>query len=1087
MSLLSDARDLREKIHTTIQNRTDKETLLFDKIFEELRAAGGDFLKNAGLIAELLQEKVSGVLQDDRKLLIERMIRLITKLPETSFARKKITEVLVEKLWDSLQHPPLTYLGDQYQYRQADGSHNNIMYPNLGKAGTPYARTVRSETKAPGARPDPGLLFDLLMSRGDAFEPNEAGISSMLFYHASIIIHDIFHTNRKDADISDTSSYLDLAPVYGSSLEQQKKVRTFINGELKPDTFSERRLLGFPPGVNILLVMYSRFHNYAARNLAAINEGGRFTPPRHLSLEEGQAWKDEQLFQVARLVTNGLYVNISLHDYLRAIANVPATDSSWTLDPRLTINKIFGGDGVPTGVGNQVSCEFNLLYRFHSAISKRDEQWSKDFYGQLFPGQDPHNISVPVLFKGITDFENSIPDDPSKRTFGGLQRKPDGTFKDEELVKILKESIEDPAGRFGANHVPNLLKPVEILGIIQARKWQVASLNEFRRFFSLKAYEKFEDINPDPYVAKTLKRLYGDVEQVEMYPGMFLEATKPKMVAGMGLCAPYTVTRAVFSDAITLVRGDRFLTLDYTPANLTNWGIQDVASDLQTLGGAKMHHLILNAFPNYFQFNSIYAMQPFYTPQENKKIFEGLGTADQFSWDPPEASPPLYPITSHAALQAVLKDNKNFRVPWGAKMASLESYMLASDTPACAAQRQVVKDLMYGDPTSLPNFATYSEQITKKLLRDRSYELGLKGVHQVDVVKEISNLAALYFAAEMCYLPLNATTGTSYTEEQLYKVLSDLTIYTFSDSDPTRSWARRRDSHAGTSKLVADMEQIIKAIPSEPTAQSAKPFYSPKTKLGKSILGQFGVGATAASGSTDDGHGHGINPLAGYGIHFAQKLLATGRSCREVAEILVGTAAAFVPNTATAFAQLIDFYLDESRATHWAEIKRLASLNTPEAEQTLTKYTLEGFRLSNSLGLLRIVVPQGQDTVSVTDNGVNINCKRGDRLFLSFIAACRDKTIFPDPNEIRLDRPSEKYVTFGEGPHQCLGKDLNIVHSTAMLKILARLPGLRRTPGDEGKLKYISKPGGIKLYLTPDWSQQTPYPTTMKLMWDGAP
>lgn len=39
------------------------------------------------------------------------------------------------------------------------------MYPELGKAGTPYARTVRSETKASGARPDPGLLFDCVFTR----------------------------------------------------------------------------------------------------------------------------------------------------------------------------------------------------------------------------------------------------------------------------------------------------------------------------------------------------------------------------------------------------------------------------------------------------------------------------------------------------------------------------------------------------------------------------------------------------------------------------------------------------------------------------------------------------------------------------------------------------------------------------------------------------------------------------------------------------------------------------------------------------------------------------------------------------------
>lgn len=159
------------------------------------------------------------------------------------------------------------------------------------------------------------------MARGDDFGANEAGISSMLLYHASIITHgescaqayietipthqrpstDVFHTSRTDTNISDTSSYLDLAPLYGSSQEEQNKIRTFMNGEIKPDTFSEKRLLGFPPGVNVMLVMYSRFHNYAARTLAAINEGGRFSPARHLGLEEGQLKRDNDIFQIARL------------------------------------------------------------------------------------------------------------------------------------------------------------------------------------------------------------------------------------------------------------------------------------------------------------------------------------------------------------------------------------------------------------------------------------------------------------------------------------------------------------------------------------------------------------------------------------------------------------------------------------------------------------------------------------------------------------------------------------------------------------------------------------------------------------------
>ena len=58
---------------------------------------------------------------------------------------------------------------------------------------------------------------------------------------------DVFRTNRKDPNISDTSSYLDLAPLYGKNLEEINEVRTFVGGRLKPDTFAEKRLIGLLP------------------------------------------------------------------------------------------------------------------------------------------------------------------------------------------------------------------------------------------------------------------------------------------------------------------------------------------------------------------------------------------------------------------------------------------------------------------------------------------------------------------------------------------------------------------------------------------------------------------------------------------------------------------------------------------------------------------------------------------------------------------------------------------------------------------------------------------------------------------------
>ena len=130
-----------------------------------------------------------------------------------------------------------------------------------------------------------------------------------------------FRTNQVDKNVSDTSSYLDLSPLYGRDRERQEAVRTMSDGLLKPDTFAEDRLLNQPPGVCIYIIMYNRFHNYVARQLKEINENAKFTvtenpPPGWVTPENmkektsdtKKAWKeyieakvDEELFQTARL------------------------------------------------------------------------------------------------------------------------------------------------------------------------------------------------------------------------------------------------------------------------------------------------------------------------------------------------------------------------------------------------------------------------------------------------------------------------------------------------------------------------------------------------------------------------------------------------------------------------------------------------------------------------------------------------------------------------------------------------------------------------------------------------------------------
>ena len=172
---------------------------------------------------------------------------------------------------------------------------------------------------------------------------------------------------------------------------------------------------------------------------------------------------------------------------------------------------------------------------------------------------------------------------------------------------------------------------------------------------------------------------------------------------------------------------------------MTNWGITEVAQDYDTLGGSKMYHLILNAFPSYFKYNSVYAMQPFYTPTESRKIFDKFGKSSLYSFDPPSKIAPPIPILTHAGLKRVLNDQKNFKVPWGESMEALNNehdFMLAGDLSSNTEQRNLVGDAIYDVTGSRKQFKDYTEEITLKLLKREVYQLGKVPFNQVDIVRE---------------------------------------------------------------------------------------------------------------------------------------------------------------------------------------------------------------------------------------------------------------------------------------------------------------------------------------------------------------
>jgi linoleate 8R-lipoxygenase / 9,12-octadecadienoate 8-hydroperoxide 8S-isomerase len=163
-------------------------------LLEDIKSLGFEDLET---LLDFMSAAVNGV-QDDNELLLERLVSLLAKLPPTSQEGKQLEGGLIHQLWESLDHPPAHTLHMKYMFREADGSNNNLQFPLMGAANTPYVRTTKPMVYQNPNLPDPNEIFDLLMARGDSWKPHPNKISSVLFYLATIIIHDVFQTVRRD-------------------------------------------------------------------------------------------------------------------------------------------------------------------------------------------------------------------------------------------------------------------------------------------------------------------------------------------------------------------------------------------------------------------------------------------------------------------------------------------------------------------------------------------------------------------------------------------------------------------------------------------------------------------------------------------------------------------------------------------------------------------------------------------------------------------------------------------------------------------------------------------------------------------------
>ncbi|KAG6861378.1 hypothetical protein C0995_000784 [Termitomyces sp. Mi166 len=901
----------------------------------------------------------------DRKGALNYGLGILARLDPNSNLGKKMNNRLINVLYNTVPHPPASYLGLQSSFRHADGGGNNFQDPNLGRAGMPYARSVQGKAGLPRTSlPDPGLVFDTILKR------------------------------HKIRSLYSREFKLDQAA--------QDKVRDKASGRglLFRDTFSDERFSFLPPATSVLLVLFSRNHNYIAKKILKINERRRwYEPPPNDPVKF--ALQDEEIFQTARLINCGHFLSAIMGDYVAGFLGM-SEGWDWSMNAFDTIQT--SDTKVDRGLGNHVSVEFNILYRWHTTLSEKDLKWTEDVFRGILGDRPFEELSLKDLGVVAHLFDN-IASNPAERTFAGLERGPDGTFFDDDLAEILYSATECPAGAFRGRGTPAVLRLAEVMGIEQSRAWGVCTMNEFRKFLGLPEFKTFEEWNPDPEIAKqsTARRLYGHIDNLELYTGLQAESTLPLADVSRFACG-YTTTRAILGDAIALVRGDRFYTSDFTPANLTTWGFYDCQRDMNNGGlGGQIPKLLLRHMPRHFPWNSVYSLYPFFTPQKMRESLTRRKIDKKYTFERPQTLPVTKILTTFAGIKTVLSDPSRFNIIYE---HSYGSPLLFDEAKMHDADKAMVIHALFPNKESLDRHASTTAASVMTQIKQKSWKYPNISGNYVDIVKGVINAVAASVAADkMTGIPLKTKQNPSgiFTENEFFDMLVELNFL---------------------GAVIARVSSFLWP----PTKKPCYPFLS---------------ALTATSRPIDDLIGNIIGVAVNVTVNFAHAVANVidfylDDSHAEEKKTIVKLIANKDPQSGA----LLFGYVREAMRKILLDLYTCISLTSSPGLQP--QYS----------GVWRGVVKD-----AVIDQGPgypSVEVKAGDRIWASLRNAHLNPVEFPEPTKVNPTRPVASYNLNGTGFH-CPSETYALKTVVEIVKVVFSLKNVRRAPGDAGRLHRFTE------------------------------
>lgn len=393
---------------------------------------------------------------------------------------------------------------------------------------TYWSRHLPAPEEVPTDLPDPEEVAKLFVrEEGKSLSSDK---STVLFsYFAQWFTDGFLRSDRADPpdeNKNDSNHEIDLMQIYGLTPDVTEQLRQheegllksqMINGEeyppyaydaggtkkpefskvpdaptkLRPD-FSPEELSKFfavgsdtanlQLGFVLMNVLFFREHNRVARVLA----------------EKYPGWDDDRLFETARNVLIVLLIKIVVEEYIN---HITPYHFPFRANPASFKNP-------PWYRPNWMSVEFNLVYRWHPLV--------------------PDSYRIAGEDVAITD---TLYETESLTANG--------------LGQLFEDASNQAAGRIGLFNTPSVLEPVQAWSVEKGRAVRLAGYNDYRELCGYPRVTAFNQISGDPRVQKGLEQLYGTVDRIEFFTGLYSEDIRPNSVL------PSLIGRMVGIDAFS--------------------------------------------------------------------------------------------------------------------------------------------------------------------------------------------------------------------------------------------------------------------------------------------------------------------------------------------------------------------------------------------------------------------------------------------------------------------------------------------------------------------------------------------------------